>query len=194
MRRHHRELSHHRGRRSRTEHPRAPNHHLDAPIARRRVSAVLARDDGCTIDGCTSTYRLEAHHITCPGGPCDPKAGITQPRTSPPSAGTTTTSPSTAEACASTPNHHPEDVDYCHQGQEPAATSRPNPTPTPSPSSKPYTATGQTRPTLTRSPSCARWHSSPGGWSIIAPPGPCRPHAPHDGRSPRSRILRTNVT
>ncbi|MDE0289446.1 MAG: HNH endonuclease signature motif containing protein [bacterium] len=26
--------------------------------------AVLARDDGCTIDGCTSTYRLEAHHIT----------------------------------------------------------------------------------------------------------------------------------
>ena len=25
--------------------------------------AVLARDDGCTIDGCTSTYRLEAHHI-----------------------------------------------------------------------------------------------------------------------------------
>ena len=26
--------------------------------------AVLARDDGCTIDGCTSTYRLQAHHIT----------------------------------------------------------------------------------------------------------------------------------
>ena len=26
--------------------------------------AVLARDDGCTIDGCTSTYRLEAHHVT----------------------------------------------------------------------------------------------------------------------------------
>ena len=26
--------------------------------------AVLARDDGCTIDGCSSTYRLEAHHIT----------------------------------------------------------------------------------------------------------------------------------
>ena len=26
--------------------------------------AVLARDDGCTIDGCTSTYRLEVHHIT----------------------------------------------------------------------------------------------------------------------------------
>ena len=25
--------------------------------------AVLARDDGCTIDGCTSTYRLEVHHI-----------------------------------------------------------------------------------------------------------------------------------
>ncbi|MDE0287533.1 MAG: HNH endonuclease signature motif containing protein [bacterium] len=24
---------------------------------------VLARDDGCTIDGCTSTYRLEVHHI-----------------------------------------------------------------------------------------------------------------------------------
>ncbi|MDE0370903.1 MAG: HNH endonuclease [bacterium] len=26
--------------------------------------AVLARDDGCTIDGCSSTYRLEVHHIT----------------------------------------------------------------------------------------------------------------------------------
>ena len=26
--------------------------------------AVLARDDGCTIDGCNSTYRLEVHHIT----------------------------------------------------------------------------------------------------------------------------------
>ena len=26
--------------------------------------AVLGRDDGCTIDGCTSTYRLEVHHIT----------------------------------------------------------------------------------------------------------------------------------
>ena len=25
--------------------------------------AVLARDDGCTIDECTSTYRLEVHHI-----------------------------------------------------------------------------------------------------------------------------------
>lgn len=25
--------------------------------------AVLARDDGCTIHGCTSTYRLEVHHI-----------------------------------------------------------------------------------------------------------------------------------
>ena len=25
--------------------------------------AVLARDDGCTIDGCTSDYRLEVHHI-----------------------------------------------------------------------------------------------------------------------------------
>ena len=25
--------------------------------------AVLARDDGCTIDGCNSTYRLEVHHI-----------------------------------------------------------------------------------------------------------------------------------
>ena len=25
--------------------------------------AVLARDDGCTIDGCTNTYRLEVHHI-----------------------------------------------------------------------------------------------------------------------------------
>ena len=26
--------------------------------------AVLARDNGCTIDGCTSDYRLEVHHIT----------------------------------------------------------------------------------------------------------------------------------
>ncbi|MDE0377275.1 MAG: HNH endonuclease signature motif containing protein [bacterium] len=25
--------------------------------------AVLARDDGCTIDGCSSTYRLDVHHI-----------------------------------------------------------------------------------------------------------------------------------
>lgn len=25
--------------------------------------AVLARDDGCTIDGCSSTYRLEVHHL-----------------------------------------------------------------------------------------------------------------------------------
>ena len=25
--------------------------------------AVLARDDGCTIDGCTNNYRLEVHHI-----------------------------------------------------------------------------------------------------------------------------------
>ena len=25
--------------------------------------AVLARDDGCTVDGCDSTYRLEIHHI-----------------------------------------------------------------------------------------------------------------------------------
>lgn len=25
--------------------------------------AVLARDDGCTVDGCNSTYRLEVHHI-----------------------------------------------------------------------------------------------------------------------------------
>ncbi|MDE0287387.1 MAG: HNH endonuclease signature motif containing protein, partial [bacterium] len=28
--------------------------------------AVLARDDGCTIDGCTSAYRLEVHHIIPP--------------------------------------------------------------------------------------------------------------------------------
>ena len=26
--------------------------------------AALARDDGCTMDGCNSTYRLEVHHIT----------------------------------------------------------------------------------------------------------------------------------
>ena len=26
--------------------------------------AVLARDDGCTIDGCYNTYRLQVHHIT----------------------------------------------------------------------------------------------------------------------------------
>ena len=30
------------------------------PATRR---AVLARDDGCTIDGCNSAYRLEVHHI-----------------------------------------------------------------------------------------------------------------------------------
>ena len=30
------------------------------PATRR---AVLARDDGCTVDGCNSTYRLEVHHI-----------------------------------------------------------------------------------------------------------------------------------
>lgn len=30
------------------------------PMLRR---AVLARDDGCTIDGCNSVYRLEVHHI-----------------------------------------------------------------------------------------------------------------------------------
>lgn len=30
------------------------------PATRR---AVLARDDGCTVDGCCSTYRLEVHHI-----------------------------------------------------------------------------------------------------------------------------------
>lgn len=30
------------------------------PAARR---AVLARDDGCTVDGCSSTYRLEVHHV-----------------------------------------------------------------------------------------------------------------------------------
>ena len=37
--------------------------------------AVLARDDGCTIDGCTSTYRLEAHHIipTSHGGKHTPE-------------------------------------------------------------------------------------------------------------------------
>ena len=40
-------------------------HHPPSPGIRPSLRrAVLARDDGCTIDGCTSTYRLEVHHIT----------------------------------------------------------------------------------------------------------------------------------
>ena len=37
--------------------------------------AVLARDDGCAIDGCNSTYRLEVHHIipTSKGGDHTPE-------------------------------------------------------------------------------------------------------------------------
>ena len=39
-------------------------HHGSATTLRPSLRrAVLARDDGCTIDGCTSTYRLEVHHI-----------------------------------------------------------------------------------------------------------------------------------
>ena len=36
--------------------------------------AVLARDDGCTIDGGTSTYRLEVHYIICRSGGGDHSA------------------------------------------------------------------------------------------------------------------------
>ncbi|MEN8235007.1 MAG: HNH endonuclease signature motif containing protein, partial [Actinomycetota bacterium] len=34
---------------------------------------VLARDDGCTIAGCTSRYRLQTHHVIpwSQGGPTD---------------------------------------------------------------------------------------------------------------------------
>ena len=39
-------------------------HHGSTTLIRPSLRrAVRSRDDGCTIDGCTSTYRLEGHHI-----------------------------------------------------------------------------------------------------------------------------------
>ena len=43
--------------------PNILHHETTASMRPSMRRAVLARDDGCTIDGCTSTYRLEAHHI-----------------------------------------------------------------------------------------------------------------------------------
>ena len=109
-------------------------HHVAAtgirPALRR---AVLARDDGCTstdapprtVSRCTTSCR-------------DPKAATTHLRISPPCAGGTTTSPYTAEACVSIPNHHPGDDAFCHRGA-PAVTGHPTQTPTPSPYSEPCT-------------------------------------------------------
>ena len=57
--------------------------------------------------------------------------GTTHPTISPPCAGGTTTSPYTAEACASVPNPHPAGA-VCYHRCEPAATSHPTSTPTPS--------------------------------------------------------------
>ena len=39
------------------------HHGSSASIRPATRRAVLARDDGCTVDGCNSTYRLEVHHI-----------------------------------------------------------------------------------------------------------------------------------
>ena len=66
----------------------------------------------------------------------DREAVITPPKTSPPSAGGTTTWPSTAEACGSTPNPH-RAGGACYPTAGPAATGRHPPTPTPSPLSGP---------------------------------------------------------
>ncbi|MDH5422713.1 MAG: HNH endonuclease, partial [Acidimicrobiia bacterium] len=45
--------------------------HKSPKIPRRLRRAVLGRDDGCCVDGCTSRYRLQAHHIIhwADGGP-----------------------------------------------------------------------------------------------------------------------------
>ena len=94
-------------------------------------SAVLARHDGCTIDGCNSVYRLEVHHVVD-----GQEAGITSPKSSPPCAGGTTTSPSTDKVCVSTPIPHPEE-DGCYAHGEPAATTCHPPTSTRSPYSEP---------------------------------------------------------
>ena len=81
------------------------------PVAKRsgfeQGVAVLARDAGCTVYGCNSTYRLEVHHIVPLSG-----GGTHTPETSPPSAGGTTTWPYTAGACASTPNPHRSGAGY----------------------------------------------------------------------------------
>jgi hypothetical protein len=40
---------------------------------------VMARDGGCVVDGCTSSYRLEVHHVipASEGGPTDPQNLVT---------------------------------------------------------------------------------------------------------------------
>ena len=96
--------------------------------------AVLARDDGCTIDGCTSAYRLEVHHIT------------------PVSQGGTHTADNLATLCWF---HHHVAVHRRGMRIDPQSPPRrrrllparartcgyrpPDPDPTPSPSSTPYT-------------------------------------------------------
>jgi hypothetical protein len=42
-------------------------------IPRRLRRAVMGRDDGCSVDGCTSRYRLQVHHRVhwADGGPTD---------------------------------------------------------------------------------------------------------------------------
>jgi hypothetical protein len=54
------------GRKTRTVSPKLRRH-------------ILARDHGCTVDGCKSTYRLEVHHTTpySQGGKTDAKDLIT---------------------------------------------------------------------------------------------------------------------
>ena len=53
----------------RTEHVTITEHDSTGRGAHRQIRpglrrAVLARDDGCVIDGCQNTYRLQVHHIT----------------------------------------------------------------------------------------------------------------------------------
>jgi len=53
-----------------------PTSQVIPPKVRRYV---LARDGGCVIDGCGSTYRLEVHHLvpSSQGGPHDPENLVT---------------------------------------------------------------------------------------------------------------------
>ena len=53
----------------RTEHHTITNQDITSRATKQQIRpslrrAVLARDDGCVIDGCTNTHRLEVHHIT----------------------------------------------------------------------------------------------------------------------------------
>ena len=97
--------------------------------------AVLSRDDGCTIDGCVSTYRLEVHHII------------------PRSHGGTHAADNLTTLCwwhhhvavhrrgmRIDPQSPPGGDASCHD-ERPAATSHPTPTHIPLPSSRPYTHT-----------------------------------------------------